>query len=547
MDYGCGESRSDTTQMAQELKPGILGEQQERYNAAQDLIERNLRAGRGTKIAYIDEAGRYIYSNLAERVDRCANALVGAGIECGQRIILFLLDTIDFPACFLGAIKAGIVPIPINTLFQPQDVASILRDSQPNAILASEPLLPRILEAVRISEWKGRIIVSGKASTPFPMLEDLMKTAASTAPAVLARPDDVCFWLYSSGSTGEPKGAIHRQISMVRTAELFGQGVLGMREDDVVFSAPKLFFAYGLGNALSFPLAVGATMILYSGRAQPQAVCEIFRKFKPTIFCGVPTLFSSLLVCEDLPKREELSLRLCTSAGEALPEDVGRKWAARTGVEIVDGIGSTEMLHIFISNRPGDCRYGTTGRPVPGYKVRLLDEKGGEVQPGEMGDLYVSGPSSAKCYWNKPEKTVSTFLGEWVKTGDRFRQTPEGDYVYCGRSDEMLKVSGQWVSPTEVESALVSHEAVLEAAVVGAMDENALVKPKAYVVLKPGVAACTELASGLKEFVKARLAPYKYPRWIEFLDELPKTATGKIRRNILRESANAPSEQARKV
>jgi benzoate-CoA ligase len=294
-------------------------------------------------------------------------------------------------------------------------------------------------------------------------------------------------------------------------------------------------------------MTVGATAVLFSGRAQPKAVSEIFRKHKPTIFCGVPTLFNSLLVCEDLPNREELSLRLCTSAGEALPEGVGRSWTARTGVEIVDGIGSTEMLHIFVSNRPGSCRYGTTGKPVPGYKVRLLDENGREVAPGEMGDLYVSGPSSAAHYWNKPEKTASTFLGEWVKTGDRFQQTADGDYVYCGRSDDMLKVSGLWVSPTEVESALISHEAVLEAAVVGALDENALVKPKAYVVVKPGVAQGSELARELKNFVKSQLAPYKYPRWIEFLDELPKTSTGKIRRNVLRVSANKSSKDSRRA
>jgi benzoate-CoA ligase len=353
--------------------------------------------------------------------------------------------------------------------------------------------------------------------------------------------------LYSSGSTGEPKGAVHRQASLVRTAELFGQGVLGITENDVVYSAAKLFFAYGLGNALSFPLAAGATATLHSARAHPKAVCEILRTHKPTIFCGVPTLFSSLLVCEELPAREELNLRLCTSAGEALPGEIGRSWAARTGVEIVDGIGSTEMLHIFISNRPGSCHYGTTGKPVPGYKVRIVDESGRDVAHGEMGDLHVSGPSAAACYWNKPEKTKTTFLGEWVKTGDRFRQDPSGDYLYCGRSDEMLKVSGLWVSPMEVESALISHEAVLEAAVVGALDENELVKPKAFVVVKPGIVQRSGLAGELKEFVKNRLAPYKYPRWIEFVEELPKTATGKIRRNVLRASAEEKSKNARRA
>jgi benzoate-CoA ligase len=522
-----------------------FGQQCPRYNAAQDLLERNLRAGRGEKVAYIDEAGGYTYCELADRVDRCAVAFLTLGIQAEQRIALCLLDTIDFPACFLGAIKAGIVPIPLNTLFQPLDYAFILRDSRAKAVVVSEMLLPSILEAARIADWHGEIIVSGLATGEFPALSELMNAAHGGVQAAPTLPDDVCFWLYSSGSTGTPKGAVHLQTSLVRTAELFAQEVLGLRENDVIYSSAKLFFAYGLGNALSFPLATGATSILYSGRVTTKAVGDLLWKFKPTIFCGVPTLFSSLLASQDLPKCEELALRLCTSAGEALPEEIGRSWTARTGVEIVDGIGSTEMLHIFLSNRPGSCRYGTTGKPVPGYKVRLLDEKDHEVSPGEMGDLYVSGPTSAAYYWNNREKTQSTFLGEWVKTGDRFRQNADGDYVYCGRSDEMLKVGGVWVSPTEVESALISHHAVLEAAVVGAMDENELVKPKAYVVVKPGVKLRPELALELKNFVKSRLAPYKCPRWIEFLDELPKTATGKIRRHVLRVSANERRDKAR--
>jgi benzoate-CoA ligase len=530
--------------MPQQPTPMDSSSQPKCYNAAEDLIGRNLKAGRGKKIAYIDEAGSYSYVELAERVDRCANALLTEGIQAGQRVILCLLDTIDFPACFLGAIKAGIVPIPINTLFQAADYAYILRDSEPKALVVSESLLPRIVEASRVSGWRGRIIISGRKTSEYRALSDLMETASSAALTASTCADDACFLLYSSGSTGEPKGAVHRQASLVCTAELFGQAVLGMTEGDVVYSAAKLFFAYGLGNALSFPLMTGATAILHSGRAQPKAVCEILRKNKPTIFCGVPTLFSSLLVCEELPQRGQLTLRLCTSAGEALPEEIGRSWTARTGVEIVDGIGSTEMLHIFISNRPGSCRYGTTGKLVPGYKVRVVDESGQDVAPGEMGDLQVSGPSAAACYWNKPEKTKNTFLGEWVKTGDRFRQNTNGDYVYCGRSDEMLKVSGLWVSPMEVESALISHEAVLEAAVVGALDENELVKPKAFVVVKPGMAHGAELAGELKDFVRSRLAPYKYPRWIEFVEELPKTATGKIRRNVLRAAAGEKTKSS---
>ena len=389
----------------------------------------------------------------------------------------------------------------------------------------------------------GDVIVSGSGPKEIPSLSALIGTASDTAVTAPTHADDVCFWLYSSGSTGKPKGAVHRQSSIMRTAGLFAEGVLGLAESDIVYSAAKLFFAYGLGNALSFPLAAGATAVLYSGRATASAVCDVLRRFRPTIFCGVPTLFSALLACEELPKRGELALRLCVSAGEALPEGVARAWTSRTGVEIVDGIGSTEMLHIFISNRPGACRYGTTGKVVPGYRARLAGEDGNEPALGEMGDLYVSGPTTAAYYWNDPERTRSTFCGEWVKTGDRFRVNEDGDYVYCGRSDEMLKVGGIWVAPTEVEAALIAHEAVLEAAVIGLGDENDLIKPKAFIVLKPGVSRREGLAAELKEFVKSRLAPYKCPRWFEFVVELPKTATGKIRRNILRVEANAAQEK----
>jgi benzoate-CoA ligase len=521
-----------------------------RYNAAQELLERNLAPERANKIGVIDEAGSYTYTELAERVNRCANALLAAGIEPGQRIVLVLLDTIDFPSCFLGAIKVGIVPIPVSTMLAPEDYAHVLRDSGATAAVVSEALLPQIQEAARLADWPGQIIVSGQGAHGRARLSDLLRNASTQAAATSADPQDVCFWLYSSGSTGKPKAAVHRQASMMKTAELFAKEVLGLQESDVVYSAAKLFFAYGLGNALSFPLAAGAASVLYSGRANAAAVCDVLRKYRPTIFCGVPTLFAALLACESLPAREELALRLCVSAGEALPEQLGRTWTARTGVEIVDGIGSTEMLHIFIANRPGCCRYGTTGTPVPGYRARLVDESGGDVAAGEMGDLWVSGPTAASGYWNNPEKTDATFFGDWVKTGDRFRTNADGDYVYCGRSDEMLKVGGIWVSPTEVESALIAHEAVLEAAVVGVADESELVKPKAFVVLKPGLAhaaAQTELALELKNFVKGRLAAYKCPRWIEFVAELPKTPTGKIRRNMLRVAAAASRQDSRRA
>jgi len=523
--------------MTREFRPPEL------YNAAADLIDRNLRRGRGGKIAFIDDRASYTYSGLAERVHRSANALRNEGLEAEQRVALCLLDTIDFPACFLGAIEAGIVPIPLNTLLTVEDYAFILADARPKAAIVSEARRAVFHEAARLAEWGGRVIVAEEADGE---LAGLLDKASPLAQVARTRPDDTCFWLYSSGSTAEPKGVVHRHTSLARTAELFGQGVLGLSETDVVYSAAKLFFAYGLGNALTFPMWVGATSILFGARPTPEAVSAILRERRPTIFCGVPTLFNSLLGSGALPRAGEHAMRLCTSAGEALPEHVGRGWREHTGVDIVDGIGSTEMLHIFVSNRPGAVRYGVTGRPVPGYRVRLVDEHGAEVAPGEIGEMHVSGPSAAACYWNNAEKTRDTFLGEWVRTGDKFRQTPEGDFVYCGRRDEMLKVGGIWVSPMEVEAALMAHQSVFEAAVVGAADENGLVKPMAFVVLRPGTHPSEAFEEALQDFVKTRIAPYKYPRWIEFVEALPKTATGKIQRFLLKKRASELHAAARR-
>ena len=513
------------------------------YNAAVDLIDRNLVAGRQAKTVFIDEAGRYSYADLAERVDRFANAIRTLGVEPSQRIVLALLDTIDFPTCFLGAIKAGVVPIPTNTLFQPADFAHILADSHARALVVSDALLPKLIEAARIADWDGLVIVSGGAGGDRLMLRPLMAQAGSVATAAPTRPEDTCFWLYSSGSTGQPKGTVHIQTSLIETARLFGQGVLGIGEGDVVYSAAKLFFAYGLGNALTFTMAVGATSVLVSGRPTADVVNEVLRRARPTLFCGVPTLYGALLASPGLPGKGEHALRLCTSAGEALPIEVGRAWTARTGVDIVDGIGSTEMLHIFVSNRPGAVRYGVTGKPVPGYKARLVDEMRREVAPGDIGEMEVSGPTAATQYWNNREKTRATFIDEWVRTGDKFRQDDQGDYIHCGRADDMLKVGGIWVSPMEVESALLGHAAIQEAAVIGLADPSGLVKPKAFVVLKPGVVPAPDLGQALQDHVKNLLAPYKYPRWIEFVDELPKTATGKIQRHVLRKREAEAADQ----
>jgi benzoate-CoA ligase len=342
----------------------------------------------------------------------------------------------------------------------------------------------------------------------------------------------MCFWLYSSGSTGKPKGTVHLHSHLILTAELYAKPVLGIRESDMVFSAAKLFFAYGLGNAMTFPLAVGATTVLMAERPTPDAVFKRLVEKKPTIFYGVPTLYAALLANAAFPEKSKLSLRICTSAGEALPAEIGKRWTERTGIELLDGIGSTEMLHIFLSNRPGDLRYGTTGKPVPGYEIELRGDDGRPVADGEVGDLFIKGPSAALMYWGNREKSRETFQGGWTKSGDKYVRDADGYYTYSGRSDDMLKVSGIWVSPFEVEATLMQHPAVLECAVIGTEDREGLTKTKAFVVVKPGAAVSD---AELKAFVKEKLAAYKYPRAIEFLDELPKTATGKIQRFRLRE------------
>ena len=542
------------------------------YNAAVEFIDANLAKGRSDKTAFIDAGGSYTYGELAERVNRAGNALraLGAGME--TRVLMCMLDDIDFPAVFWGVIKAGCVPVPINTLLTSDDYAHLLRDSRARIVVVSDALLDRFEPALADQPHVEQVVIAGDEahdSTPAPVRADSgVRSAATVRPDSADRPgpstgttdpgrhrladllagasphldpapttrDDVAFWLYTSGSTGTPKGSMHLHRDLVTTAVHYGVGTLGIREEDVVYSAAKLFFAYGLGNGMTFPFYVGATAVVLAGRPTPDAVMAILREHRPTIFYGVPTLYGAMLALPaDVADDGASRLRLAVSAGEALPAEIGAAWEERFGAPILDGLGSTEMLHIFLSNRRGDVRYGTSGTAVPGYRLKLVAETGEPAAPGEIGELWVSGDSSAVAYWNQREKSLDTFHGPWTRTGDKYVVDEEGRYRYCGRTDDMLKVSGQWVSPFEVESALLGHEAVLEAAVVGAEDERGLVKPKAFVVPREGVETDAALAAALQEFVKDRLAPFKYPRWIEFAGNLPKTATGKIQRFKLRQ------------
>ncbi|MDR7150553.1 benzoate-CoA ligase [Hydrogenophaga palleronii] len=507
----------------------------ERFNFARHLI--GLNAGRASKTALIDDAGTLTYGQLADQVQRCSAALQALGLRREDRVLLLMHDCSDWVVSFLGALHAGVVPVAVNTLLTAKDYAYMLSDSRAQVVLASAALLPTLQSALDMGGHEVRqLVISRAASATPPGALDFTAWIDAQAPGAAAdtHGDEPAFWLYSSGSTGAPKGTVHTQANLYWTAELYGKGVLALTENDVVFSAAKLFFAYGLGNAMSFPLSVGASVVLMAERPTPPACFKRFVDLKPTVFYGAPTGYGGMLASPELPAKEQVALRLCSSAGEALPQDIGQRWTKHFGVEIIDGIGSTEMLHIFLSNRPGNVRYGTTGKAVPGYEVQLRDEDGSVIQGhNQIGDLYIQGPSAALMYWNNRAKSRDTFQGPWTKSGDKYTRDPDGYYTYAGRNDDMLKVSGIYVSPFEVEATLVQHPAVLEAAVIGKDDEEGLTKTKAFVVLRAGAQA-TE--AELQAFVKERLAPYKYPRFIEFLPELPKTATGKIQRFKLRET-----------
>ncbi|MFZ3120264.1 MAG: benzoate-CoA ligase family protein [Variovorax sp.] len=513
------------------------------FNFAEHLFALNRQ--RAAKLAYIDDRGTLSYGGLEDRARRLASALQSAGVQPGERVLLLQLDTSDWPVSFLGCLYAGVVPVAVNTLLTADDYAYMLEHSGAVAALVSGALLPVLQDAMSRSPHALRQLFVSQPAAALPSGASDLDAAIGTHPPLAkpaaTGPQDHAFWLYSSGSTGRPKGTVHTHGNPWWTAELYGRPVLGLTEDDICFSAAKLYFAYGLGNGLTFPLSVGATVVLMAERPTPDATFQRWTGtalpaeatgVKPTVFFGAPTGFAGMLASPSLPARDSVALRMCSSAGEALPGEIAQRFKAHFGCEIIDGIGSTEMLHIFISNRPGDIRYGTTGRPVEGYQIELRGEDGRPVPDGEVGDLYIKGPSSALMYWGNPEKSSQTFRDGWTQSGDKYSRDADGYYTYAGRSDDMLKVSGIYVSPFEVEATLMRHPAVLEAAVIGKQDSDGLTKTKAFVVRKAGQSVD---ADELKAFVKQHLAAYKYPRFIEFVDELPKTATGKIQRFRLRD------------
>jgi benzoate-CoA ligase family protein len=507
------------------------------YNFAADILQRNLDAGRGGRTAFIDDHGRYSYADLAERVERFGHGLRRLGARREERVLICLLDTIDWPTAFLGTIKAGLVAVPVNTLLTEDDYRFMLDDSRARILVVSTELYPKFAKAIGTSHSLAQVIVSGNnppnvsGKIPHASFGDVLADAPAEPFTAPTTRDDTCFWLYTSGSTGKPKGAVHTHANLALTDALYARPILGITENDICYSVAKLFFAYGLGNGLTFPMSAGATTVLLPQRPTPDLVADVLKKHQVTVFYAVPTFYAGFLASPAAPARADVKLRRCVSAGEALPTDIGRRWSERYGTDILDGLGSTEMLHIFLSNRPGDVKYGTSGKPVAGYDLRLVDDDGRAVATrGEMGELQVRGPTSATMYWNNRDQSRATFLGEWTRSGDKYIEDDNGYFVYCGRRDDMLKVSGMYVSPFEVEGVLQSHPDVLEAAVVGWPDVDRLIKPKAFVVLKAPGNACDATAQMLQDECRQKLAVYKYPRWIEFRAELPKTATGKIQR-----------------
>ncbi|MCM2283986.1 MAG: benzoate-CoA ligase family protein [Desulfobacula sp.] len=504
----------------------------EYFNAADYFVDRHIREGRENKVAVLCEDRNMTYGKLAKEVNRFGNALLSSGVRMEDRVAMLMPDMEYYPVVFFGSVKAGAVPICLNTLMRPKDYLYFLNDSRARLLVVDDSLYANIEEIKDELKFLEQIVLVNGTRPETRTYADFTATASDSLEPAPTSPDDSCFWLYSSGSTGKPKGTVHLQHDMLFSAETYGKQVLKVREEDVCFSAAKLFFAYGLGNGMYFPFSVGATAVLMPERPTPESVYRTVALHRPTLYFGVPTLYGAMLAADE--GRMD-GVRLCVSAGEALPADIFHRWKKRFDLDILDGIGSTEIVHIYISNRQEDIRPGSTGKLVPGYEAKIVDDKLNEVPRGEIGTVWIKGDSIAACYWNKHAKTKQSMIGEWFNTDDKFFMDEEGFFYYVGRSNDMLKVGGIWVSPIEVEACLIGHAAVLECAVVPGRDEEDLVKPCAYVVLNRGYSPSDLLEKEIKAYVKKELAHYKFPRWVYFVDELPKTATGKVKRFELKQ------------
>lgn len=508
----------------------------ERFNMVSLLLERHVEQGRSDRVAIYYGKERITYQRLYELTNRTGNALAELGLEPEQRLILLLPDGPEFVATFLGAMKIGAVPVPINVLATPSDLAYFLNDSRSKIVVAGQEFLPKVMACRRDCPLLRHVIVAGEDHGKDLSFQRLADKSSPELKVFPTHRDDPSYWLYSSGTTGQPKGVVHLHHDLVYCVETWGYHVVRFSPDDISYCVPRLFFSYGLNMALYLPLYYGAAVVLSPQRQEPAVVLENVRRYRPTVFFSVPTSYGQILrEIEEKGIEADLSaVRHCVSAGEALPAPLYDRWLNRFGIEILDGLGSTEVGWVYMSNRPGKVKRGSSGLLLPGYEAKIVDPDSRELPPGEMGDLLVSSESLAAGYWNKHQKNKETFLGPWMRTGDCYWRDEEGYFFYGGRTDDVMKVSGIWVSPLEVEQTLLAHEAVAECAVVGAEDEMGLVKPKAFVTLRSGFQPGPELVTALQNFVKGRLAPYKYPRWVEFVSELPKTVTGKIQRYRLR-------------
>jgi len=513
------------------------------FNVASYFVDRHISEGRGAKIAFECGDERVSYQQLFERVNRAGNMLKRLDVRQEERVGMLLLDTPEFAYCFFGAIKMGAVPIPINTMLKPHEYEYVLNDSRARVLIVSEALLPQVQAIAKEKlRYLKTIVVFGKAPEGTEPLQALLDESSPELEAEQTTKDDAAFWMYSSGSTGFPKGCVHLHHDMVVCAELYAKNILKITENDRFFSVAKLFFAYGMGNGMYFSLSVGATSILWPGSPSPPNIFGVIEKHKPTLFFSVPSNYSTLLSYQREgggPDFDLSTIRYAVSAGEALPTAIYHRFKERFKVEVLDSIGSTEALHMFIANRPGAVRPGSSGQVLPGYEARIVDENDHDVPDGEIGSLLIKGDATCSCYWNQHEKTKETIQGHWVRTGDKYYRDPDGYYWYVGRNDDMMKVKGMWVSPVEIENVLMEHPMVQEAAAIGSPDGNQLVKPAAYIVLKQGANNTPQMLEEIRNHVLGKLAAYKCPQTFEVVAELPKTATGKIQRYKLRQSASA--------